>query len=399
MKFGLPPRRRPLRWSTPCTCRRESPRGRDFRIVVTSRVTKQKEEQGMTRTPRSIAASHTSISVVRRMAVPLVGLLLSLPSTAHAGQSLALVSARDHLEGSMLTAQSVYADETRIYLATVQGTLFVLGRDRAANFPLLESIQYTSALYAVRGDAQNVYVAAGDGNLLVYRKDPRLALVQTLPLAANSLSSLTVTDDRVFVAIGLSARFAVNDVRVYLATSNDGELVIELAKPALTPVRAYSMSNDENKTAVFDRLTGARVAETAAVYWNLYAGETSVIGTNPGCCGAGISVHNANSLALDQYIARGGSNTVVERDGLLIAGNEGGIVDAFDRASNPSSLLATLNLRQETGHTGIEDIEIRALWADHLDTLIFAGSSWGNDLSRGPLLPSFFVLETVSSAS
>jgi hypothetical protein len=61
--------------------------------------------------------------------------------------------------------------------------------------------------------------------------------------------------------------------------------------------------------------------------------------------------------------------------------------------------LASLNLRQVTGHTGIEDIEIRALWADHLDTLIFAGSSWGNDQSRGPLLPSFFVLETVSSAS
>ena len=41
----------------------------------------------MTRTPRSIDAYFTSIRVVRRMVVPLVGLLLSLPSTAHAGQS------------------------------------------------------------------------------------------------------------------------------------------------------------------------------------------------------------------------------------------------------------------------------------------------------------------------
>jgi hypothetical protein len=351
----------------------------------------------MTRTPKSTDASCTSINVVRRMVAPLVGLLLSLPSTAH-GQSLALVSARDHLEGSMLAAQSVYADETRIYLATVQGTLFVLGRDRATNFPLLESIHYTSALYAVRGDAENVYVAAGDGNLLVYRKDQQLTLVQTLPLAANSLSSLAVTGDRVFVAIGLSARFAVNNGRVYLATSNDGELLIELSKPALTPVRTYSKAADENKTVAFDRLTGARVAETTAVYWSLYASELSVIGTDPGCCDAGIPVHDANSLALDQFIVRGGSNTVVERNGLLMAGNESGLVDAFDMASNPSSLVATLNLRQLTGHTGIEDIEIRALWADNLDDLIFAGSSWGNDQSRGPLLPSFFVLETVSSA-
>jgi hypothetical protein len=47
------------------------------------------------------------------------------------------------------------------------------------------------------------------------------------------------------------------------------------------------------------------------------------------------------------------------------------------------------------GHTGIEDIEIRALWKDNVDDLVFAGSSWGNDQSRGPTLPSFFVLELV----
>ena len=66
-----------------------------------------------------LEAYFKSISVVDRIVVLLLGLLLGLPSAANAGQtSLALVSARDHIEGSMLTAQSVYADETRIYLAT-----------------------------------------------------------------------------------------------------------------------------------------------------------------------------------------------------------------------------------------------------------------------------------------
>jgi len=42
---------------------------------------------------------------------------------------------------------------------------------------------------------------------------------------------------------------------------------------------------------------------------------------------------------------------------------------------------------------GIEDIEIRALWTDNVDNLVFAGSTWGNDQSRSPSLPAFFVLD------
>ena len=67
----------------------------------------------------------------------------------------------------------------------------------------------------------------------------------------------------------------------------------------------------------------------------------------------------------------------------------------FDLRQNPSPLVSSADLRQLTGHTGIEDIEIRALWKDNLDNLIFAGSSWGNGGFRGPSLPSFFVLELV----
>jgi hypothetical protein len=339
-----------------------------------------------------------SISVVGRTVVLLSGLLLWLPSAVNAGQtSLALVSARDHIEGSMLTAQSVYADETRIYLATVQGTggtLFVLSRDRAANFPVLESIPYTSGLYAVRGDSQHVYVAAGDGTLLVYRKDPQLTLVQTSPLATYFIGSLAITDNSVFVGIGLST-FAVNDSRVYLAPLNEGDRVVELSKATLTPVQTYGDTFQANETVAFDRQTGARLGAISSGYGNLDGGGTFVMGTNPGCCGPGIFVYDAYSLALDQFIGRSWTNTVAQRGGLLIAGNELGNVDLFDFANNPSLLVATSDLRQLTGHTGGEDIEIRALWADNVDNLIFAGSSWGNDQSRGPLLPSFFVLESI----
>src|SRR5690606_31581740 len=74
-----------------------------------------------------------------------------------------------------------------------------------------------------------------------------------------------------------------------------------------------------------------------------------------------------------------------------IGGTEAGTIDIFDFKQNPGPMLASINLPQVTGHMNPEDIEIRAL-AVH-DNLIFAASSWGNENSRGPELPSFFVLQ------
>ena len=347
----------------------------------------------MTRNRKLVDGFLASVNVVRAVGLLLTAWVLVLPTVAAADQvSVRLVSARNHIEGGMTAAHSVYADETRIYLATVQGTLFVLARDRAANFPLLESIHYTSPLFAVRGDRQYLYVAAADGKLLVYRKGPQLALVQTVPVAAQWLQALTVTDDSVFVGVG-QTRFALNDRHVFLSATTEGDTVVELSKPTMTPVRIYGEVVEENKTVVFDRQTGARLGATSSGFGNLYAAEALVIGTVPGCCGPGIFLHSADTLSLDQFIGRAWTNTVVQRGGLLIAGNEAGTVDIFGLRQNPSPLLATLNLPQTTGHTGPEEIEIRALWADQFDNLIFAGSSWGNDQARGPLLPSFFVLE------
>ena len=298
----------------------------------------------MTRTQGPIGACFTAINVVRTVVLLLMAWGLFLPTIAAADQvSVRLVSARDHIEGGMTTDRSVYTDETRIYLATSkveggqgQGTLFVLARDRAANFPVLESIHYSSPLFAVRGDLQNLYVAAGDGKLLVYRKGPQLVLVQAVPLASYSLNALAITDDRVFVAVG-QTRFAVNDGRVYLNALNEGDFVVELSKQTLTPVRVYGEDFEGGGTIVFERQTGVRLA-AISFQGNLYAAGMFVMGTHPGCCGAGIFVHDADSLLLDQFIGHGWTNTVVQRDGLLIAGSEAGNVDIFGIHQNPSPM-------------------------------------------------------------
>jgi hypothetical protein len=109
-------------------------------------------------------------------------LLLSLVASAGPQASLRLVSARNHIEGGFLGNPAVYADDRRIYLASFTGDLFVLARDRAADFPVIEIVHDTNrALTAVRGDQRYIYVASGDGNLRVYRKGEPLLLLHTMP--------------------------------------------------------------------------------------------------------------------------------------------------------------------------------------------------------------------------
>jgi len=110
----------------------------------------------------------------------------------------------------------------------------------------------------------------------------------------------------------------------------------------------------------------------------------------------GTYIHDARSLKLVQYLS-GYTNTVagIKRKGvpLLVAGNETGSVDLYGQDKSGYQLINSVNLRTLTGFTGVEDIDIRALWVDGIDNLVFAGSSWGNDTSRSPALPSLFVLE------
>jgi hypothetical protein len=78
----------------------------------------------------------------------------------------------------------------------------------------------------------------------------------------------------------------------------------------------------------------------------------------------------------------------------LVAGSEAGTMDLYIlQGGGLYTFLNNVELRAMTGFTGPEDIEIRTLWMDDRDDLIFAGSSWGNDHSRSADLPSLFVLE------
>lgn len=337
--------------------------------------------------------------------VVLLSLFTLVPVTLKAeGQvTIQLISARDHIEGSFLGSQAVYADKDRIYLASFQGKLFVLARDRSADFPLIEVVQDTAfPLTAVRGDSRSLYVTSADGNLRVYRKAHSLLLIDTISLSDFGLSSLALKGKNLYVSRG-QADLAVDKDHVYLSELNEGDIGLEIAKKTLTSGLIYGETFEQNTTVVFDRMSSNRVlgitnpsdlfGRLGAV--TLYVDKKILVQTIAGCCGPGIFIYDLETFNLDQIIARPFTNTVVRWGRWLIAGNEGGQTDVFDLRQNPSPLLSSIDLRQLTGHTRSEDIEIRALWKDNLDNLIFAGSSWGNDQSRGPSLPSFFVLELV----
>lgn len=113
----------------------------------------------------------------------------------------------------------------------------------------------------------------------------------------------------------------------------------------------------------------------------------------PGCCGVNVVIYDQLSLAPSSILFRNFVDDVVRRGHFLFGGTEAGEVIVWDLqqlASPP--VVSEVNLRTLTGHNGGEDIEIRGIWSDEHDDLVFAASSWGNDLSRGLDLPSFFLL-------
>jgi hypothetical protein len=317
-----------------------------------------------------------------------------------AGVALRLVSARSGIEGSFLGSQAIYADGQHVYLASYQGKLFVLARDRAAGFPVLEVIQTSAApLTAVRGDRTHLYVTGADGQLYIYRKARPLSLTGTLPIGKFPLGALHVGDAKVYVSTG-HARLAGDERRIFLSALNENDVGLEVDKQTLQ--RGWTGEPREpNATFVFDRRSGRRltglgnppVIRGSIGVANLYVDDRVVAQTVPGCCGAAIYLRDPTTLELVQVVDRRFTNTVVRQGRWLIAGNETGLIDVFDLARTPVTLAASADLRRLTGRLGVEDIEVRALWVDQVDRLIFAASSWGNDASRRIDLPAFFVLE------
>jgi len=231
----------------------------------------------------------------------------------------------------------------------------------------------------------------------VYRKDNPLVLVSTTALSTFA-ESMALGGGNIYISTG--GKLAVDEDHVYLSVPAiaEGSFVLEFDKTTLTSGLTYDATLDPNTTLVFDREDGQRIATISPGGGaNLYVDRKILVQTIPGCCGTGIWIDDPETFTLLQFIDRRFTNTAARRGRWLIAGNEAGQIDLFDLGQNPSPLVSSVSLPQLTGHTNPEDVEIRAVWTDRHDNLIFAGSSWGNDRSRGPFLPSFFFLELVGS--
>lgn len=305
---------------------------------------------------------------------------------------LALVSVRDNIPGSFTTAQSLFADENRIYLASTQGTLFVLERNRAKNFPTLEIINFDSSLTAVVESQGKLYVASRNGSIYVYEipknTNRKLRRIETKLVNNYGVSALAVAADGSVIAGLGQAKIAASGEYVLLSGLNEGDDAIILDKGIRLPFNL-----DFKATDIYN-LDGKYMGTisnyfSGAVSISVFFGEVYM--TKPGCCGTGIAVYNANSNELIGTVPVRYANTVTKKSNLSIIGTEAGTVHLVSGTQTIDSVY----LRQLTGHTGLEDIEIRALWADNYDNFIFAASSWGNDESRSNKLPSFFVLEVV----
>lgn len=319
---------------------------------------------------------------------------------------LRLISVRDQIEGSFTTGRMLYADDERIYLASFQGDLFVLERDRASNFPVLQVIEdSTSALSGVTGDKENLYVTSVDGRVRVYHKTIPLQLVRTEQVAPFQLGGAEVVGTNLYVSRGTHA-WDVDRKHVFVSALNEGDAVLGFKKRTLSPTLTHGEMFVPQMTMIYDRRTAQPVfaiPDPLDVFGRLasprlFVDQKYLFRTIPGCCGNLVEIFDARTFERVQDIRRSAANTVTRRGRWLIIGDEFGRVSLWDIGVNPAAFIEAIDLRQVTGHTGSEDIEIRALWTDRHDNLVFAASSWGNDASRGPDLPAFFVFELSSKA-
>lgn len=299
----------------------------------------------------------------------------------------------------MLTPQSVYADATRIYLAAYQNKLFVLARDRSADFPLIQTINFSSSLTAVRGDEDFLYVSAWDGILHIYRKTVPLQEFTNVRVADYRLSSLAVWGDHIYVGRGQSY-MDVDSQYVYVAQLNEGDSAVEIARGTWAITQTYGSVFEPNITVAYHRKTASRrvgLPNDPNDYPMIYAADGYVMLAFGGCCGTDVWIYRTSDFTLVRRMFRSWINGLVKKGPFLIAGDESGTVSILDFQPNPERLLSRVRLPEATGLYGPEEIEIRSVWSDGYDSLIFAGSSWGNDQSRGTNLPSFFVLDMDSS--
>ncbi len=322
-----------------------------------------------------------------------------VPALAASNNALKLVAVRDHITGSFTTSQSVYANQFFLYMGSAQGDLFVLKRSRNENFPLIQTIHLGAPITAVRGYDSKLFVTTSDGYLRQYLTSNPLTLQNMVQLSTYGLSSMAIFNHKVYVGKGQSS-LAVDNNYLYLAELNEGDTAMEL-NAQLAVVRTFGQSFEPEATILYNRLTGNRVGDVAnpttllnqTGFPSLFAFGGNLFQTVPGCCGAGVVITPSSALFTNMVAWRSYANAVTMTPKGMVVGDEAGNVSLYKLNRNTVRILKTLNLPLITEHFGSEDIEIRSVWSDGYDNLVFCGSSWGNPTSQTPFLPSLFVFE------
>jgi hypothetical protein len=342
----------------------------------------------------NIAVSLMVISAI--IGSPLTA-LAAKGTPAPAPTQLELVNTKN-IPGSFTTSQSIYGTPTHIYLASAQGDLFVVKRSKTENFPLVETVNIGSPLKGVVGYSNKLFVISQDGFLREYSTTQPLTLVRSIQLSNYGLSSIAIVSNTLYVARGQGS-LAVDDKYVYLAQLNQGDTAIEL-NSLLEVTKTFGNVFESNLTVVYNRATAARFASLnipattngTSGHPAIYAADSYVFQTVPGCCGTGMTTVNNRNLASSRTLNHYYANTVFKKGTSLFVGDEAGKFALYNFGTKAITLQSSLDLPQLTGHTNPEDIEIRGLWADGTDNLVFAASSWGND-TRTADLPSLMILQ------
>jgi hypothetical protein len=311
--------------------------------------------------------------------------------------TLTLVASKT-IPDHFVTAESIYADGKNIHCAGYSGTDWVISQGNG--YPLVASIAVSSfPLQAVRGDGKSVYVTGGNSVYAIKPSSPFTVTSSTqLP---GSLESLAIQSNTILVSSG-SSTVAANDCIGVFAPVNPDDGIAVIDKRSMTPVGSLGASFEPGMIQVLDVRSGSLIATFAKPKdlqgntnggVNIYLNGNMIVETTPGPYGSGAYMYDTTGKFLGSFSPTNHPyvNTVVSiGQGLLAAGTEDGWVYVYDVSAPDSPVcLASISLRQVTGFTGLDQIEIRSLWWDAKSSTIIAGSSWNGDAS----VPSLFILK------
>jgi hypothetical protein len=307
-----------------------------------------------------------------------------------------LIATKNNINCSMTTSRSVWASSTKIFLGCADGSLYVLSRNEAANFPVIDHRHMDSGITAIRGDSNYLFITTVDGTLLKYNHaaDVLVTFNASRTLSSFRLATLEVYDNKIYVLAGQGG-LAVDSRNIYASVLNEGDVVYEIDPSTLAVTRTYDVDDYFGRTVVLSRSTGVLVSTIAnpldmwgnVGFPTLYAGNNKLFQTLTFSMSMNmISGTKATKISVPW------ANTVIGYDTGFVVGTEAGSIYTLDLKGAKKT---EINLPFATNWTQAEAIEIRSVWTDSHDDLIFAGSSWGNDQLRtefGSQLPAFFIL-------